>query len=270
MPLTREGSGADLAWRLAPRWIPNAALLTLPQLDALRRLLRRTPPCPARSALVAALDADPAHAAIEPHAVPESELRFLEALEDAALTRRPVRVQYHSVGHDELATRELSVARICLGHPARFLAVCHASDRLEWFRVFGVLDAQLLETVAYRPADPAHLAVLTGAPPSVSDERAGAELHVLRVPLPHAPTVLRALPFDAEVLVHEDSAELRTRVADRRPVLRFVLAWGGLVEPVSPALRTALHEAASQLLVSAASPASSPPRPTVIAKEISR
>lgn len=250
MPLEREGAGSELAWRVAPRWVPHAMVLTRAQVDALRRLLRRTPASPLRSALVAALEDDPKSAAVEPAPVSEGELRALDVLEDSALSLRPVRVHYHSLGRGEVTVRELSVARIFLGAPARFVAVCHATERLEWFRVAGVLDAQVLETVGYRVADRDALGLFSGSHGLAADAGLDADVCVLRVPTAHAPAVLRALPFEAEIVPSEGAIELRTRATDLRPIVRFALAWGGVVEPVTPALRSELHRAAARVLVS--------------------
>ncbi len=62
-------------------------------------------------------------------------------------------MKYYSANRGAVEQRRVSVQRITVGPPARFLAVCHRDGSLKWFRVDNVLGSRLDDTDEFRSAE---------------------------------------------------------------------------------------------------------------------
>ena len=124
-------SQRDVRWDVPPGWLPDARGLSDAEAAQCMRLLGRLPASTARDTLLARLAG---RAALQLAREADPGDGVLEALEDAARARAPVRILYDAAS-SELAFRTVSVHRIVYDSPPRFVATSHERDRLAWFRV---------------------------------------------------------------------------------------------------------------------------------------
>ena len=108
--------------------------------------------------------------------------------------------QYHfyqfTANRGSEGTRYASVHRILLGPPARFVATCHRTGGLKWFRVENVSDAKLDTHEAFRDADPKTVDAHLRASLDGFHEGGPPQKHVFFVSNPDARWVARNLLQD--------------------------------------------------------------------------
>lgn len=164
-PLTRDDDPPHVFWCVPKSWFPGAVLFDSESVPELLRQLSRLPRSAARDRLIGRiLEAAPRPSIPppEPSAVltPEpskSEEMYLPIVEDSATRKICLRFHYFTASRGALDWRRASVQRVAPGPPARFVAVCHRSGSLKWFRLDNVLGAHLDPSEPHRPADPARL-----------------------------------------------------------------------------------------------------------------
>jgi hypothetical protein len=166
-PFTREEDPPDVWWSAPPSWFPGGVVFTSDDALELLRQLGRLPKSKKRDGFIkrilsaaprrAAPPGDPSSPLVTPGVISESEELYLPVVEDAASSRVALNFKYLNAEGSPPAWRHASVQRILVGPPARFVAVCHRSNGLKWFRVDGVLGGRLDGGERYRPVDPARV-----------------------------------------------------------------------------------------------------------------
>jgi predicted DNA-binding transcriptional regulator YafY len=155
MPLIRDDSDKPHVWWRVPKsWAPSGILFAREQTPALLRALARSPRTRERDALLAhaarsARTADEA-GALETPAFSIMEEEWLSVFEDAAKRGLTLGMRYYSTNAGKIEWRHVSVQRVVTGPPSRFIAVCHRSGTLKWFRVENVSHARPDADVPYR------------------------------------------------------------------------------------------------------------------------
>ncbi len=138
-------------------WYPGGVLLTGEQVTEVFRHLSRIPKGKARDQLLESLlrflPAPGATAAIVPAEATAREEQYVPIIEDAAMKKLALQFRYLTVTSGKEAMRYASVQRVLVGPPARFIATCHRSGDLKWFRVENVTDAKLDSREPFREAD---------------------------------------------------------------------------------------------------------------------
>ena len=121
--------------------VPDAWRRTLDtnEISACARLLMRLPATRERDALLARF----LHAPPRPVLNDAVDERVTEVLEDALRARVAVRMDYRSTTNASAVERTVSVQRLFYGEHRRFVAVCHRSNTLKWFRVDRASAASL-------------------------------------------------------------------------------------------------------------------------------
>lgn len=111
------------------------------QILALRRLLLRLPRSKTCDGLLGALGNAIGNCSVSDSGVhvarqagPQEE-QFLTELEDHIGQRKALRFKYFTASRAALDWREASPYRVDLGPPVRFVAWCHRSKELRWFRL---------------------------------------------------------------------------------------------------------------------------------------
>ena len=141
VPLETESDPPHVYWSVPKNWLPGAVQLNPPDILELRRLLMRLPKSASRNALLKKLgDALGSRklAMTSVHLVRESDPQqdqFLSALEDHIEGKRALRFKYFTASRATVEWREASPYRVDLGPPTRFVALCHRSSNLRWFRL---------------------------------------------------------------------------------------------------------------------------------------
>ena len=94
-------------------------------------------------------------------------------IEDAATQKTALQFRYFTVTRGSENRRHASVHRVVLGPPARFVATCHRTGALKWFRVESVSDAKLDPHEKFRDADRLRNAVTLHHPANRASKRSG-------------------------------------------------------------------------------------------------
>ena len=143
-PLTQEREHPHIYWSVPKGWFPGAVLFESERVPVLLRQLSRLPRSKTRDQLIRTiLDAAPRPSPAVPAVLTaqwtEPEEEFLSRIEDAQANRTALEIKYRSTNHPEGQWRHVSVQRVAVGPPARFVAYCHKVEKLLWFRVDNVL-----------------------------------------------------------------------------------------------------------------------------------
>jgi predicted DNA-binding transcriptional regulator YafY len=169
-PLEREEDFPQVWWSVPKGWFPGAVLFDSDSVPVLLRLLCRLPQTKERDQLIQRiLEASPrpppaplkAPAVLTPHRT-ESEEANLKLVEDAATRRISLALKYLTTGTEEAQWRTVSIQSVVIGPPTRFIAFCHKTKALKWFRLDNVRRAHIDETEPFREAEPGQVnAMLT-------------------------------------------------------------------------------------------------------------
>jgi predicted DNA-binding transcriptional regulator YafY len=157
IPLDSEREHPHVYWSVPKHWYPGGVLFTGEQVEQVFRELPRLPKSKARDQLINSLlrfmpNALPAAALIPPDATPREE-QHLPTIEDAASQGIALRFRYFSANRGSEGVRDASVHRVVLGPRARFVATCHRSGDLKWFRIDNVSESRLDSSEPYRRAE---------------------------------------------------------------------------------------------------------------------
>ncbi len=156
-PLSSVKDHPDVFWEMASGWHPAGILLRRQDAAALVRVLARSPRCGERDLLLKRLlerqpnVPSPSH--VEAPRLSAEEDLLLGVVEDAATKRVALKMKYFSQRSGDACERHVSIARVLPGPPSRFLAVCHRSGELRYFRVSNLARASLDSVEAFREAN---------------------------------------------------------------------------------------------------------------------
>lgn len=254
VPLESEDDPPHVQWRVPKGWAPGGVVLGGEDVVLASRLLARLPATRERNRLLAkvllANRVIPPEAVVVPSAVDPQEELYLPLVEDAARERVALSVSYFSAGRGVVEARELSPLRVLIGPPARFVARCHRSDSLKWFRVDRVMRARLMskDESPFRPVAASEVDAHVAA--SIDGFHGGVDVVEVSfvVRAPESRWVARNLPSP---LVAEGCAE-GIRVAGRTSALiavaRFCVGLGAAVRVESPELGAVVRGIAEGVL----------------------
>ena len=161
-PLEREDDPPQVWWSVPKGWFPGAVLFDSKSVPVLLRQLSRLPQSAERDQLIQRiLEAAPRPPPV-PLAAPavltpqwtKSEETYLTIIEDAAMHRVSLALKYLTTGHNKARWRQVSVQSVVIGPPARFIAFCHETESLKWYRLDNVCHAQRDEAEPFREAEP--------------------------------------------------------------------------------------------------------------------
>jgi predicted DNA-binding transcriptional regulator YafY len=199
MPLTQEKDHPHVYWSVPKSWFPGGVLYAAEDVRALFRQLGRLPRGKERDRLLGtALSCVPGvlppSRAIVARQETGAEERFLSVVEDAAQRGLALRFRYFTASRGKDSLRWASVHRLLVGPPARFLATCHKSDELKWFRLDNVFDAAVDVNEPFRPAEAAGVdALLAGSLDGFYDKSTTPRPHAFFVRDPEARWVVKSL-----------------------------------------------------------------------------
>jgi predicted DNA-binding transcriptional regulator YafY len=162
VPLESEKEHPHVYWSVPKTWYPGGVLFTSEQVTQVLRLLLRVPRSKTRDqlidSLIEALPNRPAVAAVVPAESTAREQQHLPIVEDAANQKVVMRFSYFTANRGSETSRLASVQRVRLGPPARFVALCHRTGKLKWFRIDNMSDSKLEPVESFRTADGEQLA----------------------------------------------------------------------------------------------------------------
>jgi len=166
VPLERSEDPPFVYWSVSKHWFPGGVVFQGNDVKELLRLLARLPRGKRRDALLETVlrtlprgtngQGSLPGVVVEQTARPGEE-EHLAVIEDAARVGQALHFRYYTAHRGDDALRQASVHRILLGPNARFVATCHRSGTLKWFRVDNVSLARIDETQLFRPIDAAQI-----------------------------------------------------------------------------------------------------------------
>lgn len=242
VPLESEKDHPHVYWSVPKSWYPGGVLFTGEQITELFRQLSRLPKSKGRDQLIETIiKYIPAREATAAVVAPDTSSReevHLPAIEDAARARVALRFRYFTANRGTETSRHASVHRVFPAPPARFLATCHKSGSLKWFRVESVSEAKLDAGEPFRAADESAFDAHVRA--SLDGFHQGGEptRHAFFVSEPEARWVARNL---MEGMACEDvpggiRVAVETTAVQR--LARFVVGLGGTAKALTPGLES--------------------------------
>lgn len=257
VPFVSEACHPHVEWRVPAGWAPAGVLVPKEDVPDLLRLLTRMPRTRARDAVLRRLVgfARVGSEAIVPPVSTQREDAYLGLVEDAAAGRVPLAMDYFSASRGDAGRRWVSVHRVHVGPPARFLAVCHRDGALKWFRVENVLTAAVDEAEKFRPASAERLSAHESA--SIRGFRGPGDAVecVFRVRSPECRWVERNLPVVMAAERVGDGVRFSVTTAAVVSLARFVVGLGGAARAETPELASAVQGLAEGALERPAPPA---------------
>jgi hypothetical protein len=161
-------------------------------------------------------------------------------------------MHYSTASRRDDGTRHVSVHRVALAPSPRFLATCHDTDRLKWFRLAGVSNARLDPSVPFRPASAEAIAKIERETVGGFHEDGAPVACSFFVRQPEAAWVKRNL---LNGMTHEStSGGIRVSIdtAAVQVVARFVVQLGEAARAETPELRAQVEGIAKGALRNAA------------------
>jgi predicted DNA-binding transcriptional regulator YafY len=257
VPLESDKDHPHVYWSLPKSWYPGGVLLTGEQIAQVFRQLSRMPKSKARDQLIESLlkylpnrNTD---AAIVPAESSEREEQYLPVVEDAATQRVALQFRYFTAGRGSEGTRHGSVHRVVLGPPARFLATCHRSGDLKWFRVEGVSHAKLDPREPFRDADATKVDGHLKASLDGFHEGGPPAKYVFFAGDPDARWLARNLMEGMRSEEVPGGIRVTTETSALRRLARFVVGLGGVAKPLTPELEAEVSTLARGALEAIAS-----------------
>ena len=240
IPLHDEREHPHVFWSVPKSWYPGGVLLTGEQVTEVFRQLSRIPRGKARNQLLQSLlkflPAPGATAAIIPAETTAREEQHLPVIEDAATQKVVLQFRYLTITSGKEAMRHASVQRVLVGPPARFVATCHRSGDLKWFRIENVTDARLDPNVPFRDAGTKAVDAYLRASLDGFHDGGAPVKHVFFVSDPAARWVARNLMdgMGAEEVPGGIRVTADTSGASR--LARYVVGLGAAAKPLTPEL----------------------------------
>ncbi len=252
IPLESERDHPHVVWSVPHNWFPGG--VTVPSADVLEllRQLARAPQSDRRDHLILGI-ATASHLdrpmGITPVAHPADD-NHLRIVEDACTRRIPLTMRYYSARSGHVDDRVVSVQRVLVGPFHRFLAHCHASDALRYFRVSRIQLAALEPSATFVAASPQDVeAFLVDTVAGYRDPRAPVFV-AFTVRDPEARWVKDTLPVPMHVEPDPSGGvRVSSRTAGVGAIARFVVGLGDAARPETPELIAAVHDLAQGALL---------------------
>jgi predicted DNA-binding transcriptional regulator YafY len=250
-PLERDGEPPQVLWSVPRGWFPGAVIFESETVPELLRQLSRLPRSTVRERLIRKILAAAPRPTPAPPGAPavltpqrtESEETHLTLAEDAAMRRVTVELKYLTMGRDAAEWRHASVQSVVPGPPARFIAVCHRTGVLKWFRLDNVQRAHFDGSEPFRLADPAQ--VDTMLKESVDGFHQGGAIRCsFFVREPESRWVAHNLPVSMSPEPASGGTRFSTTTAGVLRLARFVVGLGAAARAETPELAAQVKELA--------------------------
>ena len=262
MPLERQDDLPQVYWSVPSNWFPDGVLFSKEETADLLHVLWHAPRGPRRRNLLrvvlgARRDRDviaAIEAAIVTREESNAEQAFLPVVEAALVERRAVRMRFYSTERGAIESRHVSAHRVDVGPPLRFVATCHRTGQLKWFRVDNIVDANVDDQTTFRAATDDAVGRFCAESVDGFHGSEEAEQHVFFVRHPEATWVANNLlpPMHAEPVEGGILVTIATAGATR--VARYVVGLGGAARAESSRLRVLVEELATGALRAVAEP----------------
>ena len=261
MPLESEKQHPHVYWRVGKGWHPGGVLFKTEAVPELLRQLSHLPKSKARDRLLAiVMEQLPARGkltAVPPldsRSVSESEEEYLPTVEDAAAKKLPMFMRYLTASRGGLSSeRYVSIHVIEPGPPARFIATCHESGDLRWFRVDGIVRARVDSGQPFRDCEADELSTFRKASLEGFKGTGPAIECSFLVREPESAWVANSLLAGMQAESIRGGIRVSLRTSALLPLGRFVVRLGDIARPETPVLARLVAELARGALEQAES-----------------
>lgn len=249
-PLVRDDEPPHVYWSVPKGWFPGGLYLSGDDAELSLTLLCRLPASPSRDTLLERISASHPERAAR-----TAELRsviqegddqepLLALVTEAAARKQALHLHYFSATRGALEWRHVSVQRVMPGPPARFVAHCHRSSTLKWFRVRGIVAAKVAPAVAYVPAERPALDDFVSTSVDGFHTPGFATEHRFFVPDPDARWVERNLLSSMSPERTDGGLRVTCRTPSLLRVARFVLSLAPMARAETPELSCLVRQLA--------------------------
>lgn len=249
-PLAREEDHPHVYWSVPKGWFPAGVLLDSEAVASLVRGLVRIPPSVTRSRLLTTIASHaPAPildilSRVVPPRSSEVEENLLPVLLDGLAESAPLRLKYWTASRGNLNTRTVSVQRVLVGPPTRFVAWCHSSNALRWFRLDNTSAISREPAVAFHAVDDVEVDALIQE--SVDGFHGHERVKIaFRVRDPDARWVAQNLPDGLTCTADEAGILVEAETGGLLPIARFVVGLGDAAQCQTPELAKLVRELAA-------------------------
>lgn len=259
--LTSEDDHPNVIWRMPKDWHPGILAFHNSELPDLLRVLARAPRTAARerlSKIIAArlpltTSAPPFEGAVRSAVPTADEDSWLDLLEDAATKKLTLKIHYFTASRRDQSHRHVSVHRVDVSDRPRFIATCHSTGKLKWFRVAGITTAKADPSEPYRAADIDDVNAFESETLAGFREDSAPIDCVFEVRQPEAARVKRNLLKGMKSESTSDGIRVFVRTSAVHVVARFVAQLGAAATPETPALAKSVIAIAQGALLNAES-----------------
>jgi len=251
-PLEREEDHPHVYWSVPKGWFPAGVLLETDAVAALLHLLVRSPASAERTRLLdivtglaPALITETLERVIPPRSSEVAE-QFLPTVLDAVAERFALRLRYVPTSSGMHTERVVSVQRVLVGPPTRFVGWCHTQKAIRWFRLDSTTTISR-DGGAFHDVDDAEVDAVLNA--SVDGFHGQVRVRVsFFVRPPDARWVANNLPEGLVGVSVEGGLLVEAETAGLLPIARFVVGLGAAAECRSPELGALVRELAEGAL----------------------
>jgi len=264
-PLERDEDPPHVWWSVPKGWFPGAVLFDSKSVPDLLRQLSSSPQSAAREQLIQRILEAAPRPSPEPLKAPavltpqwtKSEETYLPLVEDAATRRVSLALKYLSTGRDEARWRTVSVQSVVIGHPTRFIAFCHETKSLKWYRLDNVRGANIDNSEPFQEAEPGRVEAMLNE--SVDGYHHGGPVECsFLVREPECRWVEHNLHASTTPMTSErvsGGMRFTTKTAGVLRLARFVVGLGGAARAETPELAELVQDLARGALQASAGPA---------------
>ena len=279
-PLVSDTDRPHVYWKMSNSWCPGGILFKKEDVPELVRQLGRLPRSKARDGLLdVVVDQLPAKGKLLPvppvasRVLSDQEEQYLPIVEDGAARKVPLFFKYVTASKGVIGERRASVHWIDLGPPARFVATCHRTGELRWFRVDRILHGRVDAGEPFRPSAAAAVEAFCATSLDGYKGSGGPIVCSFFVRDPEARWVANNLLDGMRVEALHDGIRVSLEKSAVIRLARFVVGLGAAAQPENPELakvvvelaRGALEHLASrtlELATDSPAPATKPARPS--------
>lgn len=268
-PLEREEDHPHVYWSVPKQWFPGGVAFSGEEVGDLVRVLQRAPQSGQRDRLLARVSgcAVGFGAVVESSGGPlvtrtlsPAEESCLAVLQQSAERKAAVYARYYTLSRGDIGWRFLSAHRILLDR-GRFVATCHRDGRLKWFRLDGVISAELSEREPFRDTEAAEVDRFIRESADGYHSGAPAVCCTFRVKLPEARWVRSHLPLPCQVSEEGGELVVTAVTAGLQSLARFLVGLGRSVQVETPELRRLVVDLAQEALETNREPSVSESKP---------
>lgn len=262
VPLSSRVDHPHVLWSVPNNWLPGGLALDAADTLALVRVLRRAPRSRERDEwigrVVAAVAPRNLVLGAEVGGAVGDEPSKLRVVEEAVLTRAPLKMLYRTSSKGDPAWRTASPQRFDPDCSTRFAAVCHRDGALKWFRVERAYDAVIDRASWWREAAAEAIAAMLEESLHGFREETARD-HVFVVRPPEAEWARHNLPKAGRVEPAGEGIRVTIRTGAPSVLARFVVGLGASATAESEDLAARVRALAEGALRAQTEPAQRSP-----------